>query len=176
MLTLGSDVQVTNANVGTLPKVMCYLAVHPVHGTHAFFPYHGARHGIADKEAGKMYDTFIFWWHGMEQVELKKIIKMGYCNTPSAWAKLTNPPGPDDPFDPHKFLVSYSDLICFIMLNACLASVCHTGSALICSVLSSTLVVIFLFLLGLAPSSASVLAGCVGTAGPAALVAGPVPI
>lgn len=99
--------QVTNANVGTLPKVMCYLAVHPVHGTHAFFPYHGARHGGSSKEEnGHMYQDFMFWWHGVDDIQLKKLIKVDYCNSPAARTKSKSPaPGTDATFDPKGFLV-----------------------------------------------------------------------
>jgi len=88
-----------NASIGSLPKVMVYLVCHAKFGTHAFFPYHGAKHGGDAKDGeGKMYDGFQYWYseltpeqreqlkgsslgnHELTAEEKKQIIQLAYCN------------------------------------------------------------------------------------------------
>lgn len=72
-----------NASVGTLPNITVYIAVHPQHGTHAFYPYHGAKGGGGDKTGdGKMYEGFKFWFSEMTAGQLGDVVQHQYCNQP----------------------------------------------------------------------------------------------
>lgn len=78
-----------NANIGTLPKILVYIAVHQEFGTHIWFPYHGARHGTQDRESeGTMYEGFEYWDSNMSEEKLKEIILLHYCNTPESLKKF----------------------------------------------------------------------------------------
>jgi len=85
-----------NASIGTLPKILVYIAVHQKHGTHIWFPYHGAKHGSADKDSDdQMYDGFKFWYSGKDEQdeqnwekEKEKIVKLGYYNQPGGLDKF----------------------------------------------------------------------------------------
>lgn len=74
---------IENANVGSLPKVLVYVAVHPLFGAHVFFPFHGAKHGgNAEKKAADkgMYQGFEFWYEGLSDDELQYIKDCNYYN------------------------------------------------------------------------------------------------
>lgn len=78
-----------NASPGSLPSVMVYLAVHPKFGTHAFYPYHGAKGGGAVKTgAGKTFDGFKFWFSDMKPAEVAQIVSKQYCNQPDGVTKF----------------------------------------------------------------------------------------
>lgn len=126
--------QLANASIGTLPKVLVYIAVHQVHGTHIWFPYHGAKHGSADKDSEHaMYEDFQFWFSGLEESEKQLIIKLGYYNQPGGLAKFDRLASNQeitamkdgDNFHPDYFLVSSSTglkcwqacITCVIMLS-----------------------------------------------------------
>lgn len=106
-----------NASVGSLPAIMVYLVAHPEFGTHAFFPYHGAKHGsVCDKATGAkaLYQGFDYWYTGVPEAVLKLIVKLGYCNKPSGIAKFEdiNKNNPEEirlfregPFNPRFFMV-----------------------------------------------------------------------
>lgn len=104
-----------NANVGTLPSISVYIAVHPTHGTHAFFPFHGAKHGSTDKDSGdkKLYKNFEFWYSKLDACVLAKIVKLNYCNTPAALEEFSSRASASEQkafkdegkFDPRFFLV-----------------------------------------------------------------------
>ena len=73
-----------NTNIGTLPKVMVYIACHREYGTRAFFLYHGAKHGgkASDKaNAGRMYDGFTFWYQNLTNAQLDHIKRMSYFSS-----------------------------------------------------------------------------------------------
>ena len=70
-----------NASVGTLPKVMVYIAVHAKFGTHIWFPFHGAKHGGPNKAGdNKMYADFEFWFTQLPELEKAKIVHKMYYN------------------------------------------------------------------------------------------------
>lgn len=74
---------IENASPGKLPTVMVYIAVHPKFGTHAFFPYHGAKGGAADKDGpGMMFEGFKYWYSDLKPEVHAKIISQEYCNQP----------------------------------------------------------------------------------------------
>ena len=74
-----------NAHLGSMPAVMVFLAAHQEHGTHAFFPYHGAKHGAVDKTGvKKLYEEFDYWYTKLPAATKAQIVKLGYCNTPKA--------------------------------------------------------------------------------------------
>jgi hypothetical protein len=76
-----------NASVGTLPIISVYIAVHPEHGTHVFFPYHGAKGGGGDKDAeDRMYGGFKFWYSEFSHEQLIDIVEHQYCNQPAGVA------------------------------------------------------------------------------------------
>lgn len=101
-----------NANIGSLPKILLYLAVHPDHGAHIFYPYHGAKHGgSADTkfDEGKMYNGFEFWYTQLTPAELEHVRSRCYYVQASGVRKMSATtrarmaaPG----FNPQNFLVS----------------------------------------------------------------------
>ncbi|MGV0990572.1 hypothetical protein [Limnohabitans sp.] len=120
--------QLANASIGTLPKILVYIAVHQVHGTHIWFPYHGAKHGSADKDSeGTMYEGFEFWYQGLTDEQRKQIIKLGYYNQPVGQEKFQktasnaqkNAFEDDSEFNPDHFMVSYSTVVLVNCLQAC---------------------------------------------------------
>lgn len=106
--------QLVNVSVGGLPKVMVYIAVHQKHGVHAFFAYHGAKHGgTADKRAeADMYAGFDFWYERLSPEEKAHIIERNYYNTPESVAAFKKRSSAsafkaftDGPFHPKHFMV-----------------------------------------------------------------------
>lgn len=120
-----------NASIGSLPKVLVYLVCHATFGTHAFFPYHGAKHGGDDKDGeGKMYDGFQYWYseltpeqrdqlkdtafsnHELTPEEKAQIVELAYCNQQAgikAFKKLSSKQEQENmakgPFNPSYFMV-----------------------------------------------------------------------
>lgn len=106
-----------NASVGSLPAVMVYLAAHPVHGTRAFYPYHGAKHGsVCDSETGEksLFRDFEYWFDSLGEKEKEEIRDLGYFNTPASIKKFEeqNKDNPAElelfrkgPFHPRWFMV-----------------------------------------------------------------------
>lgn len=79
---------IQNANVGQLPLVLVYIAVHQDYGTHIFFPFHGAKHGGVDKQSqNTMYGGFRFWYHNVGAEALQRLAHMKYFNSDSAMQK-----------------------------------------------------------------------------------------
>ena len=113
-----TSTKLENASIGTLPKILVYIAVHQVHGTHIWFPYHGAKHGSQDKEAeGAMYEGFKYWHTDLDELELQQIVKSGYYMQPKGLDKfkLTVNDGEqqafaNNAFDPNYFMVRASRL------------------------------------------------------------------
>ena len=106
-----------NASVGSLPAVMVYLAAHEKHGTHAFFPYHGAKHGsVCDMDTGEkfLFKGFEYWFDSLTTAQKNQIRDLGYFNMPSAIKKFEeeNKDNPaeleafrEGPFNPRWFMV-----------------------------------------------------------------------
>jgi len=74
--------EIAHMTVGRLPKVMVYIAIHEKRGVHAFFAYHGAKHGgKADKKAdAKMYEGFDFWYQTLSDEHKAFIKERNYYN------------------------------------------------------------------------------------------------
>lgn len=84
-----TSTKLENASIGTLPKVLVYIAVHQQFGTHIWFPYHGARHGSQDREAeGAMYEGFKYWHSDLDELELRTIVQNGYYMQPKGLDKF----------------------------------------------------------------------------------------
>lgn len=84
--------ELQNASVGSLPKVLVYIAVHEQHGAHLWFPFHGAKHGgtpATKEEEGKMYQEFDFWYNeaSMTPGDRQHIKDYHYYNYPAAKVK-----------------------------------------------------------------------------------------
>ena len=102
-----------NASLGTLPKIMVYMAVHPEFGSHVWFPYHGAKHGSGDREADThMYADFHFWHHDVEGDLLERLKSMRYHNVARGLAAFDETASAavkqlmkDGPFNPDFFMV-----------------------------------------------------------------------
>lgn len=81
-----------NASIGTLPKILVYIACHQEFGTHMWFPYHGAKHGSGDKDGvDGMYEGFEYWFDsddGEFQARLARLIGMQYYNRADALQKF----------------------------------------------------------------------------------------
>lgn len=111
-----------NASVGTLPNITVYIAVHPTHGTHAFYPYHGAKGGGADKAAdAKMYGGFKFWFSEMTAGQLGDIVEHQYCNQPAGVTAFYDKSSAEEqeifeaaPADQSEFQPTYF-MVCFII-------------------------------------------------------------
>lgn len=73
-----------NVTVGAAPKVLVYIGVHHDFGTHAWFAYHGAKHGgSAEKKAdAAMYEGFKFWHQELSGEAQDFIKQRHYYNTP----------------------------------------------------------------------------------------------
>lgn len=71
-----------NKSVGTAPKVLVYIGVHHDFGTHAWFAYHGAKHGGgADKKVSAgMYEGFKFWHQELDAAARDFIQDRAYYN------------------------------------------------------------------------------------------------
>lgn len=103
------------AKIGSLPKVMVYIACHKDHGTRAFFLYHGAKHGgkaSTKTDKGHMYAGFRFWYHDLTDCELMHIKAMSYYSNEATLTKFEARVGEavrktmgTDAFDPRFFLV-----------------------------------------------------------------------
>ena len=108
-----TSTKLENASIGSLPKVTVYIAVHAEHGTHAFFPYHGAKHGGADKDAdGRMYQGFQYWFSNLTSSQLGHIVEQSYCNQEGGVEAFRKRASPEEykrfkegPFDPRLFMV-----------------------------------------------------------------------
>lgn len=129
---------VANANVGTLPKVMVYIACHKEHGTRAFFLYHGAKHGgkASDKaNVGRMYDGFAFWHRDLTNAQLEHIKSMSYYSGEGTLNKFEARVGAavrksmqTGPFDPCFFLVCPSHCTSGHLDSTLSASSCQNAS------------------------------------------------
>ena len=125
--------QLENANIGTLPSICVYIAIHEVHGTHAFFPFHGAKHGPKDQDTGekKLYTGFKFWYTDLDDSVKARIVQHDYCNSPKAVelfrvkssAKVQEDFENTSKFDPRFFLVCSLDCACSLMKCHVLLSV-----------------------------------------------------
>lgn len=106
---------VAKANVGTLPRIMVYIACHKEHGTRAFFLFNGATHGgkKSDKtKKGRMYEDFKFWYSDLTDAQLRHVKEMSYYSSEGTLnkcdarvGKATRDSMLKDPFDPMYFLV-----------------------------------------------------------------------
>lgn len=104
-----------SAKVGSLPKVMVYIACHKEHGTRAFFLYHGAKHGgksSTKSDEGHMYEGFKFWYKDLTDSQLEHIKAMSYYSVAATLTKFETRTGKaarqlmrTDKFDPCYFLV-----------------------------------------------------------------------
>lgn len=83
---------IENASIGTLPKILVYMACHQEYGTHIWFPYHGAKHGSSNKDGlDAMYEGFDYWFSSEDpafQARLQRLIKSRYYNRPDAVDKF----------------------------------------------------------------------------------------
>lgn len=112
-----SNTKLENANIGTLPNIQVYIAVHAVHGTHAFFSWHGAKHGGLDKDGKKtLYKEFNYWFDDLTEQEKRDIVAAGYCNSPKGLKNFRKKASKADieafesgPFDQKWFLVSSTE-------------------------------------------------------------------
>lgn len=85
--------KLSNANIGSLPKELMYIAVHPLHGCLVFWPFHGAKHGGAadGKEAlGGMYEGCPFWYTGLPEFYQEHIADTNYYNKHEAVLKASS--------------------------------------------------------------------------------------
>lgn len=101
--------KIENANIGSLPKILVYVAIHPKHGAHVFFPFHGAKHGgsAESKEQDKgMYEGYDFWHSELTEDEAQHLKSQRYYNMEHHSAVdgelLADP---DLPFSPLNFTV-----------------------------------------------------------------------
>jgi hypothetical protein len=85
--------KLSNANIGSLPKLTMYIAVHPVHGTVVHWLFHGAKHGGAaatkDQE-GKMHEGCKFWYHGLPTEDHRNLVAANYYNNPKGLIKASD--------------------------------------------------------------------------------------
>lgn len=100
------EVRCANAGPGDMPKVHVFLASHPQHGIHAFYPHRSCTGG--GEGAFEGYGT---WVDTLTEEQARFIRESAYYNFPCAW--LT----PDlrqrmreQPFDPEEFRVRSSAL------------------------------------------------------------------
>lgn len=102
-----------NASVGSLPSVMVYLVAHPTHGTHAFYPYHGAKHGAVKGNGQKtLFKDFEYWYSSLPAEVLAQIVELNYFNHPKSVEAFFNKAKQEEvhafrtgPFNPKYFLV-----------------------------------------------------------------------
>jgi hypothetical protein len=109
--------KLSNANIGSLPFEMMYIAGHPDHGVLFWWPFHGAKHGggAASKEdEGKMYEGCPFWYHGISETLQRHLVKHGHYNKPKGLQKASAEVRARvlAPFDPARGIDGNNFLVC----------------------------------------------------------------
>ena len=84
------------------------------HGTHAFYSWHGARHGaVYENGVKKLYEGFEYWYDTISEDERREIVEAEYWNDPEAVRLFKQRATPQEieafetgPFRARHFLVS----------------------------------------------------------------------
>lgn len=85
---------IEHAAQGSLPVVLVYLACHQEHGCHAFYPFHGAKHGgysLSKIEEGKMDEGFNLWHQSITPEQRRHIIEQSAYVHPDGLQKRRQP-------------------------------------------------------------------------------------